>query len=184
MRYMELLFVLVFVLIGLLNVIFRIAASKRRKQAGPGGASGPERRPSQKTRAYEPETGLSEKTRAYEPEPRKAAVFEEVSADRPSVGVSPGGTQAPETGTPSTLSHAGPHVIMPVKQAEQGSHSAWYPDMSGRAVKSAHAPTVMSGRVGFGGKVYKESAWDKINRLSPLKRAVVMSEILGPPKGQ
>lgn len=32
------------------------------------------------------------------------------------------------------------------------------------------------------GRVYI-SAWEKINQLSPMKRAIVLSEILGKPKG-
>ena len=46
-------------------------------------------------------------------------------------------------------------------------------------VVSAHGPDMDRTDI----KRDKITAWEKINKLPMLKRAVVMSEVLGPPKG-
>jgi hypothetical protein len=191
-RYLELIFVLVFVFIGLINVIIRIAASKRRKQKEAGSARVlPEKKKTVEADDHHPP--ISKKRAAVWSPPgissEQSAASPGISSEQSAVspGISPG--QRPE---PSSIYTLKPPVREPekepeeepVKESEKDLSAGRIPGRSDKYVKSADASTPGSGQLRTVEMRYQESAWDIINRLPPLKKAVVMSEILGPPKGQ
>ena len=77
-----------------------------------------------------------------------------------------------------------PGTVLPTMRTDEGS------PLSDSTVRQNSQGILQGGLVyvqnsqgiSKGGRVYV-SAWEKINQLSPMKRAIIMSEILGKPKG-
>jgi hypothetical protein len=77
-----------------------------------------------------------------------------------------------------------PGAVLPTMRTDEGS------PLSDSTVRQNSQGILQGGLVyvqnsqgiSKGGRVYV-SAWEKINQLSPMKRAIIMSEILGKPKG-
>jgi hypothetical protein len=159
MRYLELIFVFVFVFIGVLNVIFRVAASKRKKREQ---ASVTGNLPTEKKKA---EALLPGETREYS-EYKVEKINAEPADDFTGAAV-PGQDAAGLT--------AGSNIEKPVLTRDVAGGSSPRPvtgQISGSSLLTTETD-IKRGQV---------STWDKINKLSILKRAVVLSEILGPPK--
>jgi len=192
MRYLQLIFVFVFVFIGLLNVIFRVAASKRknREQALASGNL-----PSNKTkdnallpsetREYsenkvekintEPEDGFTETAVS---EHDTAGLIPGSDAEKTVLtrDVAAGRSMGPVTGKPPVSSLLETEASPGPKRSEQPAEATW--KIGSSTADSVNRPniSVTDQRPG------KITAWERSNKLSVLKRAVVLSEVLGPPK--
>ncbi len=188
MRYLQLIFVFIFVFIGLLNVIFRVAASKRKKreQAGtsgnlppkmkkvgtliPGGVREYSEYKDEKINA-EPADGF---TGAAVRGRDVAGLTTEAGIEKP---VLTGDTVAGSSRTPVTGQK-------PVSSLLKTDTSPGYERFASGITERFGGPTAHGSNMsGTHRKRDHITAWEKINKLSMLKRAVVMSEILGPPKG-
>lgn len=185
MRYLQLIFVFIFVFIGLLNVIFRVAASKRKKreQAGTSGNLPPKMKkvgtliPGE-AREYEDEKINAEPadgfTEAAVRGRDEAGLTSEADIEKPVLtgDTAAGSSRMPVTGQKpvssllKTDTSPGYERFASGMTERFGGLTAHGSNMSGTDIKRDHI-----------------TSWEKINKLSMLKRAVVMSEILGPPKG-
>jgi len=193
MRYLQLIFVFVFVFIGLINVIFRIVASNRKKR-GQSVAFGNLTSKKKKdkallpgeTREYseykvekidaEPADGI---TGAAVPGLDTAGLILGSDAEKPVLtrDTAAGGPERPMTGQ-TQISSSLETETLPGYKRSPGS-----PEITERidrlSTVSAQQPTISVKDQ----RQDKITAWERINKLSILKRAVVLSEILGPPKG-
>jgi len=198
MRFGELIFILIFVFIGLINVIARVIASKTRKKKE---AAGVQEKPSPK-RATE----TLEISEIQEKEERARRGYGEVKGQLKGlvekVAKSQGITVTKETEasrekeryeapSPETL------LAKESNRPEYSSDISSISEVKHSRLESSTLPKLKPGiksrltsDAGFG--VQQEipqkdrsqmSAWKKINKLSYLKKAVVLSEILGKPKG-
>ncbi len=198
MRFGELIFILIFVFIGLINVIARVIASKTRKKKE---AAGVQKKPSPK-RATET-LALSEIQEKEERARRRyGGGKEQLKGLVKKVAKSQGITLTKETEasrekeryeapTPETL------VAKESNRPEYSSDISSISEVKRSRLESLTLPKLkpkitrrLTSNIGFGVQqeiLQKErsqmSAWKKINKLSYLKKAVVLSEILGKPKG-
>ncbi len=169
-RFVELIFILIFVGIGLINVIARliISSAKKKKQA------------------------LSSKTQeVYSAVPPGEAVEQHASA---------GGGEIPEDEALTRFEAVNVYeerrkkiqeVIIreeEPREEEKEPESASYMNKSERVtqrpfVRRMKALTGEDKPVPVTQEVKTPSGWQKIDRLPPLQKAVILSEILGKPKG-
>lgn len=202
MRFGEFIYLFIFGSIGLISVIARVIASKRKKKDE---GAAPRERPSQKKAVetlpltefqgdenalrsvYRGESLHEEKTEDLacverSPVSKEMAVSDnadlkddEELAERPSPGKLTEKLYQPEYSSGITpiqglqLSRLEP-AVHPISRTDDVSNSA------DSAVRQNFQGISQEGRVYI-------SAWETINQLSPMKRAIVLSEILGKPKG-
>lgn len=160
MRFGELIFVFIAISIGLISVIARAIASKRK---GKDEGAAPQERPSQK-KAVEtlPLTEFQGDENALRSVYRGESLYEEKTEDLAGIERSP------------------------VSKEMAVSDNADLKDDKELAERPSPGKLQVYVQNSLGisqeGRVYI-SAWEKINQLSPMKRAIVLSEILGKPKG-
>lgn len=171
MRFGELIFLLIFVGVGLINLIARLIMSNARKKKQALSAKTQAPSPGAKeTKAVEQPAGRgasdageveivsrTESLRILEEGRRKIqeAIFREKES-REEVSV--------EEGSIMDMSAMNREIQKPIVR-----------EKTALTYRASPAPPTQKGKT--------TSGWQKINRLPPLKRAVILSEILGKPKG-
>lgn len=188
MRFSELIFVFLFVFLGLIGMIARIIASKRKEK---GAGAAPQKRPVQeKAVETSPLTEFQGDENALRSVSKGERLYEEKTEDLADVEES---TVFQEMGVldnadlkddKELAERPSPGTILPTMRTDEG----------GRLRDSTVRQN--SQEISLGGLVYVQnsrgisqegrvyiSAWEKINQLSLMKRAIVLSEILGKPKG-
>jgi len=198
MRFGELIFILIFIFIGLINVIARVIASKTRKKKE---AAGVQEKPSPKgateTLALSAIQEKEERARRgyVEEKEQLKGLVEKVAKSQGITGTkeieASREKERYEAPTPETL------LAKESNRPEYSSDISTISEVKRSRLESSTLPTMKPGiksrltsDVGFGVKREipqkdrsQMSAWKKVNKLSYLKKAVVLSEILGKPKG-
>ena len=190
MRYLQLIFVFVFIFIGLVNVIYRVAASNKAKRATADNSGklslkmkkvetllpGEAREYKDQKINVEPEAGFTEED---VPEPDTSGLTAEAYMENPVLSDDAVAGISRISGVGRTPEH----VMLKTDTSPVFERSIQPGEITEGPGALKAALTSGSNNSGMDIKRDQISAWEKIDNLSILKKAIVLSEILGPPKG-